>query len=310
MAEFEIQRLGKEHASLIVDCTRRVYGERYAHATFYDVSKLQQAMENGKLMSVGAITYEGRLVGHMAMTNRGDRSTPELGNTMVDPNARGDGLAWKVGAALIDWCKELGHRGFLHYPTTEHTTMQKRSVNKGFETGLMMSYIPGEEVPRQAATVVYEPLGDANGKPLIVPECYQDLIRDLVTETGLRREITQALNGSERNERYEQSVWERRGLAKLTVFASGESFEAALAKLLELELPRYQIDFLLDDPRIDQAVRQAQLQGFVFCGWLPGYQSADVLRLQKWSAANCEMSPVLAGLRAQTLLQFIKNELA
>ena len=68
----------------------------------------------------------------------------ELGNTVVDPAARGGGLAWKVGAELSSWCRELGYQGFLHYPTTDHHIMQRQSVKAGFETGLMLGYIPAE----------------------------------------------------------------------------------------------------------------------------------------------------------------------
>ena len=118
-----IRRLGPEDASAIVDCFRRVYGESYANELFYDPAELALAMRKGSVGSVGAIDTDGAVLGHMAMSVRPQASVVELGNTVVDPSARGGGLAWKVGAELSAWCRELGYQGFLHYPTTDHHIM-------------------------------------------------------------------------------------------------------------------------------------------------------------------------------------------
>ena len=137
-----IKRLTASDAEKIAQCVRGVYGQNYAHELFYDLPRLTVALETGDIMSVGALNDAGEVIAHMVMTHRGADSTPELGSTVVTSSARGGGIAWKVGAELISWCKELGFSGFLHYPTTEHHIMQRQSVNQGFVTGVMLGYIP------------------------------------------------------------------------------------------------------------------------------------------------------------------------
>ena len=310
MTDQIIQRLDPEHSGLIRDCTWRVYGDRYAHAMFYDPEKLQEAMETKQLMSVGAINEEGILVGHMAMTNRGESSTPELGNTMVDPAARGDGLAWQIGAELIRWCQELGYEGFLHYPTTEHTIMQKQSVKKGFETGLMLSYIPGDNDLRQAATIVYEPVGvDATPQAIYVPRRYRDFVEEFASASGLNRKLLDSASQTPSSTRYEIMTSEQRAMGKVTVFRSGSDLVNVLQEMQQLSQPCLHLDFLMDDPSIDPAVEEASEHGFVFCGWLPGYQGVDVLRLQKWTELETNETPELANQEASRVLERIKAEL-
>ena len=139
-----IVRLSGKDAEAIGHCFRRVYGETYGNPLFYDLVALETALDSGALSSVGAWDDDGDLIAHMAMTSLDSTVVAELGNTVVDPRARGGGLAWQVGAALISWCVEKGFRGYLHYSTTDHHIMQQQSVKSGFETGVMLGYIPAE----------------------------------------------------------------------------------------------------------------------------------------------------------------------
>ena len=163
MSAIEIERLGPSDAEGIVDCFRRVYGDSYANPVFQDAAALAALMSGESVNCVGALRSDRIVVGHMAMTLHPGASSAELGNTVVDPQVRGEGVAWKVGAELSKWCIELGYSGFLHYPTTAHHIMQRQSVVAGFETGLMLGYIPVEtdgkvtvnaSELRQAATAV------------------------------------------------------------------------------------------------------------------------------------------------------------
>jgi GNAT superfamily N-acetyltransferase len=109
---------------------------------------------------------------------------PDAGNTVVDPRYRSRQLAARIGARLIDLCRELGHTGFLHYPTTAHPIMQRLAVaGGGVETGLLLQYIPattdyrelsGESrAGRLAAVVVYQPIGAAPEREVYAPETYR-----------------------------------------------------------------------------------------------------------------------------------------
>jgi GNAT superfamily N-acetyltransferase len=311
MTDYQVSRLGAEHAQAIVDCFDRVYGGSYANELFHDAGALAEALASGRLGSVGAIGRDGRVFGHMAMTVHPEAVHVELGNTAVDPAARGGGLAWQIGAALSVWCRELGYRGFLHYPTTDHHIMQRRSVERGFETGLMLGYIPAETdgrvrprstTLRQAATIVYEGYEPGAAAEGFVPERYAGLIEALAAPTGLSRTWrSPAARGGDVS-RVDSLLFARRGLARLDVVRCGLDLEAALGVLADNPLPCRQVDFRMDDPAIGAGVETAVALGFRFCGWLPGYRQSDVLRLQRLDDAVTDLAPPLENPVARTLL--------
>jgi GNAT superfamily N-acetyltransferase len=309
-----IRRLGPEDASAIVDCFRRVYGESYANELFYDPAELALAMRKGSVGSVGAIDTDGAVLGHMAMSVRPQASVVELGNTVVDPSARGGGLAWKVGAELSAWCRELGYQGFLHYPTTDHHIMQRQSVKAGFETGLMLGYIPAEthgqvserdldSGKRQAATIVYEPYGPGAPFEGYVPVAYADLLNELAAPTGLSRRWQDSTAEAAGDGEWQLQQFERRGLCRLEVRSVGRTLTGGLQRIEHSDAPCRQIDFNLADPAVGEGVKTALARGFRFCGWLPGFRSGDVLRMQRLLEAETDLAPALENPQARRLLQ-------
>ena len=263
MAETNIRRLTADDAEAVVNCFHRVYGDSYANALFYDVARMRDAMVSGALHSVGAVTADGRVLAHMAMTIVPDARIPELGNTVVDPDARGGGIAWQVGAELTRWCRELGYAGFLHYPTTDHHIMQRHSVKTGFETGLMLGYIPAETDGkvqvreahrRQAATIVYEPLGEAAAGEGYRPAYGADLLDTFVASTGLERRWQTGTAAAQDHTTSRLEHVARRGLARLRVRSVGSDLDRALASIAATRAPCRQIDFDMADPAIGTGV--------------------------------------------------------
>lgn len=306
-----IARLSPEHATAISAAVKAVYGSGYAHELFYDVALLQDALKSGRLKSVGALTPDGQVLAHMAMTGRGDQATPELGNTLVDPTARGGGLAWQVGAELTTWCKELGHSGFLHYPTTEHHIMQRQSVKSGIETGVMLSYIPEtDNAKRVAATIVYEPFNLSPRQMIFVPSAYQTLIEAQAHQCQIQREIHTGQSDASSIGRYDFERYAKRQLARLTVYAGGSDLAAQLLDLKSTGMPCLHVDLVMSCPNIEASWATARESGFVLAGWLPGFQVDDVLRLQRWDAAATEAQPNLVNEQAQALYSRALSELA
>lgn len=323
-----VRRLTPEDAQAIVDCFTRVYGNSYANELFYDAAGLADAMRRGTIGCVGAVgPMKGSdaadvLLGHMAMTVAPAASVVELGNTVVDPAARGEGLAWQVGAELSAWCRELGYQGFLHYPTTDHHIMQRQSVQAGYETGLMLGYIPAQthgqvrgrdrgRAParkRQAATIVYEPY--TAGAPFegYLPARYADLLSELILPTGLTRHWQISRHRADGPGEVRSRRFLKRGLDRLEVSAVGRTLDTALQAIEDSAAPCLQIDFNLGDPAVGDGVQLACARGFRFCGWLPGLCGADVLRLQKLEQAQTDLEPDLENPVARRLLEFHRAE--
>lgn len=287
-----VKRLIPSHAPAIADCFRRVYGESYANEVFYDVERLAEALAGGTLCSVGAVADDGRVMGHMAMTIHAGARHTELGNTVVDPAARGEGLAWRVGAGLTDWAKEKGFEGYLHYPTTDHHIMQQRSVKGGFETGLMLGYIPAETDGqvndannglRAAATIVFEPLMPLRHREAgFLPSLYGELLREMANACGATRDWVGADESRIPTLSSESDLREysKRDLVRLEVSRIGADVATVIGRFATLPHACKQVDFRLDDDAIAFGVEHARASDFVFCGWLPGFRECDVLRLQ------------------------------
>jgi GNAT superfamily N-acetyltransferase len=314
--DVKIRRLAPRDAPAIVACFRRVYGESYANGLFYDPARLATAIAEGRIGSVGAES-SGRLLAHMAMTVHPGARHVELGNTVVDPDARGQGLAWQVGAELKAWCVALGYAGYLHYPTTAHHVMQQQSVRRGFETGLMLGYIPAQTDGqtgtrtggRQAATIVYEALAESaamQAQACYLPEVAAELVVHLARPTGLGRRWRAPVQPAADRSRMHLTEHARRALARLTVERVGADLADRLQDLEQFgQHPCRQIDFHMDDPGIGAGVAEAMSAGFWFCGWLPGYASTDVLRLQQVDRAVTEMTPNLVNPVARDLLNLV-----
>lgn len=312
MTDTVIRKLAPADAEQIVACFSRVYQGTYANRLFDNAAALALELSEDRLTSVGAVTSDGRVLAHMAMTQNHRGGTPELGNTVVDPEARGGGIAWQVGEALIRLCAEAGHEGFLHYPTTAHDIMQKQSLKDGFETGLMLGYIPPETDAqtrgkhsglRQAATVVYRPIKDARAQQCYAPGQHRSTLEHLAGDNGMNRQwLEPGATGAEMCSFTSQQFHER-GLNRLTVQQIGRDFPDILKTFEGENSPCQQLDLPMTDPGIESAVTASEASGWNFCAWLPGFHIGDVLRLQRVDKSKTDMQPRLVGSTAIKLLE-------
>ncbi len=319
MSEPLIRRLGPQDAEAIVHGFTKVYGYSYANEIFNDPIRLSSALASGTVSSVGAMDGKNQLIAHMAMTHRVDAIHVELGNTIVTPQARGTGLAWKVGDALTSWAEELGYSGYLHYPTTDHKIMQRRSVLAGHETGLMLGYIPNEtndkgreilQPLRGATTIVYEALTkESNTLKLFLPERYDELIRDLAAPTNLSRRWERQLSNLPPESDAQIELFKKRSLARLTVEKVGQNLGAHVSALICQAVVCHQVDFFMSDSGIGQGVELSKANGAIFCGWLPGLQTADILRMQWIDLQSANLELALANPVAQRIFTMIQKEL-
>jgi hypothetical protein len=302
-----------------VACFRRCYGETYPNDDFYDAARLTQRIESGSLRSVVAIADDGTLVGHTGLTVRHAGATvTEAGNTVVDPACRGQGLLNRLGGLLNRMCVEAGYVGYVHYPTAAHEIMQKASVRSGFETGVMLDYIPAEtdyrEIDRSdgrvAATVAYQPFAAAPQRELWISPRYFAVATQLYGAASLDRtfQVPDGLTPSRATE-MTASFNQRRGLHHVHVAAVGTDFSRALDTAARADATVGHVDLCLDDPGVTVAVEELRKRGYFFCALLPEFAHTDVLRLQRLvSPTASSFAPKLANAGAIELLARMKRE--
>jgi hypothetical protein len=315
----EIRRLRTTDAAALVACFRRCYGETYASDDFYDAGKLARRIEAGSLRSVVAIADDGTLVGHTGLTVRDAKARAnEAGNTVVDPRHRGEGWLGRLAAALTDLCVADGFVGYVHFPTTAHAIMQKASVRGGgVETGVMLDYIPDDTdyraieraSGRLAATVVYQPIGDAPARRVYVPRDYRERIERSYATAGLSRTIATADGSFEaRDCEIVETHLPRRDLLHVDVTRVGADL---VARIGSTAARITHVDAALDDPAVGAAVAALRAAGFVYCALLPEFANGDVLRLQRLARVDATtFAPAIANPDAQTLLALIRSEYA
>ena len=317
--EIEIRQLTTGDARQLVQCFERCYGNTYPNETFYDPAAIAGLISSGKLRSIVAAA-DNHIIGHTGlMVRNADASVTEAGNTVVDPDWRGRGILARLGHSLAKLCKELGFVGYVHYPTTAHEVMQRRSVaDGGVETGVMLGYIPADtdyreidqECGRIAATIVYQPFAPSPPLNVFVPERYAALLSSLYGRAGLTRDSSIATPSSPSQTRVSFTHSLRRSLLNVQVRQAGKDI-AEVARRLMIANPAdiTHIDFNLDEPSINQAVEELVNLEFCYCGLLPGFARSDVLRLQHLrNRTTGLMAPALVNAGAKRLLALVNAE--
>lgn len=310
----EVRELTVTDAAGLIDCFERCYGKSYANELFYDRRLLESAIGEGQLRSVVAVD-DGVLVGHTGLTIRHPTAlVPEAGNTVVDPAMRGRGLLGELGGALRELAIRDGFVGYIHYPTTAHEIMQKAATSgAGRETGIMLDYVPAETEYRDidqpggriAATIVYQPLAAAPAAKIFAPKRYQRLIGSLAGSLELDRGFLASDTPLEPGGDVTVRTHAKRGVNHISVTASGEDVVPAVNDVEAA--PLTMIDLPMDTSGLDIMVERLVLDGFRYCGWLPGFAGCDVLRLQKLDFEAVD-KPLLITEEAEALFQFILQD--
>jgi hypothetical protein len=317
----QLRDLTTDDATELIALFRSCYGETYGNSTFYENDKLCQAITDKTVRSVVAM-QSGRIVGHMAMTVRHPESKVcETGNTVVHPDARGQGLLGMLGQALHERVIRDGFIGTANYPTTAHEIMQRAAVAGGaIETGVMLAYVAShttDEVDDQsghrlAAVVCYQPMAPIPDREVYLPTHYRKLIEDLYAriDSG-RTALSPIADASMLGQAHADIHYnERRGSLHMYVHKPGANLGAVLSGAVRLHQPYVTyIDLPLDDPHIDATINTLKEEGVFYCGLMPEYARTDVLRLQVIHKSDPkDFEPNLANPEAQRLCAFIRSD--
>lgn len=312
---FEIRPARPGDADSLVACFDRVYGGSYVDPVFNDASLARDALASGRQCSVVAIAADGAVAGHMGLAPRTGALVAEMGNTAVDPHARGQHLVTRLTLALSARCRELGLVGFVHYPTTAHAVMQQLAAKgRGVELGVLLDYIPAETryvgfedgrgAGRIAVVAYHHALAPAPHRTVWLPPRHDAVLRRIYARLGSARTLRESRTQSDGTSRLRTRFEARRGLQRVEVNAVG----ADLGRRVAAEIARRPdtpalIDLPLSDPSVGAAAEAVSHLGFCFGALLPEYDAeGDVLRLQRLPGASAP--PRLETTSARELLAY------
>jgi hypothetical protein len=319
--EINIRTMDSADAVGLSECIRRCYGNAYANRLMYEPTVLAEQLRSRAYRGVVAVVGSV-VVGHIGYNQPNPTSTVvEAGTTVVDPDYRGAGLLAQLADALRKNVVADAAVGFLHYPTTAHTVMQKASLKSGgCETGIMLAFLPpdardlaigGSGESRLAVTVVYQPLVEASARALFLPDRYNSLIMGFAERLQLSRTSTGDHTNPAGSTKIRLVTDQHSRRDRFIVDHVGDDLVERIASEIEAsDAGVSHVDLTMDRPEVNHAVEQLRKLGFAFCAWLPGWNESDVLRLQFLKAATMsELHPNLHSLAADQLAVLIRSEL-
>jgi hypothetical protein len=308
-AALEVREMSPSDAAGLARCIYRCYGYTYLNPMMYRPRQIAAALRTGQMTSVVAVTPDGEVVGHMALTfdHSGD-PVPEAGKLVVDPRYRGYHLSDRLAEHRKAVAVEMELPGYWLECVTNHPYSQKEALaTGGVETGLLLGMTPSSSEMtgvenfsggRHALIPCYVPLPadldkDAQAgrsRQVHVPARHAELVDRLYGALGLRREvrIDPAPAGTDRvgDTVLTTDVTPAAGRAHLRVASIGDDLGERVAQELEglmaFEVATTHVDLPLWQPAAAAAVEALEPLGFFWAALVPCFGAGgDVLRLQR-----------------------------
>ena len=291
-----ITRLDLADLPQLIDCVRQCYGESYPNKVMYDISQLEELIENKLMHSVVAKLGDGQIVGHCALTFDGTHNvSPEAGKMMVDPNFRGQHVAEIMAKKRIEIAQELSLPGFWTECVTNHPYSQHEMIAfNAKETGLFIGDTPAtismkglENHPdtRMSLLAFYLQLND-RPHTIFMPEQHVEHAKALVQDLNLQRKIVSTNIAASGQTTFHTVINSNIQTANLAIDRIGSDLVAAvkqeLTKLEALNLASIYLDIPIEQETAAVAYLELESIGFFWGSWMPNFSTkGDSLRLQK-----------------------------
>jgi hypothetical protein len=306
----EIRMMRPEESFELSRCVYRSYGYSYDWDYIYYPDRIRELQEKGLMRSCVAVTPEGEIVGHLAITlEHADSRVGESGQAVVDPRFRGHHLFPKMKTFMAEWAADAGMYGLYSEATAVHPYSQRGNLHLGArETGFLLGYIPasvsykqiGEsgEGRRGSVALFYMRVRDEPEREIYPPAPYLEAVRRVVEHNGLRRTIGEVPDPALQPSRMSVEVRQDHNLAFLRVEEPGSDLEELVrSHLRDLSLHRVDcvyLDLPLSHPATQRSAAGLNNLGVFFGGIIPEDHSGggDVLRLQYLNNVQIETGDV------------------
>lgn len=326
-AALQVRRMLPEEA---VEVSRLIY-DAYRYTYMSDVpyypNRLRRLQAEGQLHSFVAVLGNGMVASHVALIRNAEMPTlAEIGLAATNQQARGHGLAEKVGmAALQAAVEELALAGIYINFTTAHTASQR--VNRqglGVAVGLLPARSPEtvefkgitDQVPQRISTLlVFQTLAERAPVTLYIPEAHQQFIADIYERCELPAALDTTLTAlPEIPSQIEMVIERERNLAQLTVQVAGTDLLVQVReRLFGLRLNKVPVAFCflnMCEAQTPAVVAVLQQLGFFFTGVLPGgVRAGDALLMTCLLGCAVDYERIeLAEKDSRALLDYVRRQ--
>jgi RimJ/RimL family protein N-acetyltransferase len=320
----EVRPMEAADALGLVRCVYRCYGYSYKDSLLYEPRHIAEALRDGRMRSIVAVTGDGTVVGHCAVfvERKGD-PVPESGRLVVDPRYRGHHLAERMATARRELAVEHDVPGIWAEAVTNHPSSQREVIKLGgVEVGLLVGGSPAAvrmagfantNEGRRSLIVTYTPLKPVP-RQIHLPERHAAIVSELAARLELEREIKTTGKAETAHARISAKVTPETGVAHLRVTHPGGDVPSKVADELEgldaFDLGAVHLDIPLDEEGAAAAIEALEALGFAFAAWIPDFAAdSDVIRLQRVGSHPVDVEHVVcARSEGETVRDYVIDE--
>ncbi len=325
---YQVRRLQAGEAIEVARGAYKSHGYTFFEELIYYPDSIVKLNEAGTLVSVVAVTDDGRFMGHSALLypEAGARIA-ELTFVFVDPEYRSQGCFKRMCAELFNTPKRFPLDGIYAYAVTNHPFTQKTMVKYGInDCGLAMAVSPatwhfkgidGDTSQRMSVVLCYKYLTVTPALTLYPPARHRALIEKLYANIGApAHAYADPPAGTALPAQAAQlttTLYPSEGCAELTVDAYGTDIEREVQQAVRdcclRQFTAIILHLNLEDPLTAVMTPAFEKLGFFFCGILPRDRHGDTLLLQYLNNVALDYSKVIAiSPVAQELLAYLQKE--
>ncbi|MFH5831672.1 GNAT family N-acetyltransferase [Halalkalibaculum sp. DA384] len=323
--EYTLDSVTKEDAEDIAKLIYRSYDYSYSKEDLYFPKQNELAIEHGKKFGTIVRTGSGRPAGYFAVIKAPDSLVGEVGEAVVSPPHRKQGLMKRMMGRLIEMSRERGLQGLYGLALTVHTISQKVNHSFGFgSTALLVAVTRGSghqdstagNTQPKSILVDFLPLVDQWNRTIVLPDRYRGILRQIYRQfeetCTLEEPATPGPQGQSETEMNLEFTYKNK-TATVVVSSIGNQFitaaESMMRSLAEVDLHAIYFDIPLQDSPNSEAVEWLRRNRFIFAGLMPmNHREQDYLRMQKLLVPiNFDLIEVYSDT-ARNIKTFIKDE--
>jgi anti-sigma regulatory factor (Ser/Thr protein kinase)/RimJ/RimL family protein N-acetyltransferase len=294
--EFTVERIMASDAEDISKLFYRTYGYSYKKEEVYLPKKIETMVLGKVKLGVIAREEEGKAIGYFGVIPAEDSAIAEVGEAIVSPAYRRNGVMSAMLKRLIEIVKSQQFTALYGEAVTFHIISQKVNNKIGFKSSaLMLATSSGvqykgfnKEYPQEVSIILdYLPLVNPPEKSVFVPEKYKEMIFKTYNHLGFKVDFVKP-NSSDvpAKKNTELKIHHSKSTNLITIKEYGPDFPDVLSDVLKTLEERNPNTIFLDLPLENSATpgwfSTSDSYGFIYAGLAPQFHNeADYLRLQK-----------------------------
>lgn len=294
--EFTVSRIRSADAEEIAKIFYRTYEYSYFKEDMYLPKKIEEAVLSKEKLGVIARKEDGEAIGYFGVMQKEDSDIAELGEAIVTPSYRRNGVMTSMMNHLIEILKEQGVTALFAKAVTNHLVSQKVNHKFGYETTAILLALSenikykgfDEDYPQPiSAALEFLPLIYPRQKSVYLPEKYKDIILETYEELGLDVEpIDQTTGHLAEKSDIDLNVNYTSLTSLIVANKYGKDFQEILSNMvssLEEKNPCViYLDLPLENESTPEQFSEAVSSEFIYSGLMPQFhRQSDYLRLQK-----------------------------